>query len=66
MLTGVVPDSAPDRIQNDCVRSLVQMDEIAMPKVQKEAIMKGLAVEVEHRCHTMAEYPCLQRIVPVY
>lgn len=55
MLTGVVPDSAPDRIQNDCVRSLVQMDEIAMPKVQKEAIMKGLAVEVEHRCHTMAE-----------
>ena len=55
MLTGVVPDSAPDRIQNDCVRSLVQMDEIAMPKVQKEAIMKGLAVEVEHRYHTMAE-----------
>lgn len=55
MLTGVVPDSAPDRIQNDCVRSLVQMDEIAMPKVQKEAIMKGLEVEVEHRCHTMAE-----------
>ena len=55
MLTGVVPDSAPDRIQNDCVRSLAQMDEIAMPKVQKEAIMKGLAVEVEHRYHTMAE-----------
>lgn len=55
MLTGVVPDSAPDRIQNDCVRSLVQMDEIAMSKVQKEAIMKGLAVEVEHRYHTMAE-----------
>lgn len=55
MLTGVVPDSAPDRIQNDCVRSLVQMDEIAMPKVQKEAIMKGLAVEVEHRYYTMAE-----------
>ena len=55
MLTGVVPDSAPDRIQNDCVRSLVQMDEIAMLKVQKEAIMKGLAVEVEHRYHTMAE-----------
>ncbi len=55
MLTGVVPDSAPDRIQNDSVRSLVQMDEIAMPKAQKEAIMKGLAVEVEHRYHTMAE-----------
>ena len=36
MLTGVVPDSAPDRIQNDCVRSLVQMDGIVMPKVQKK------------------------------
>ena len=54
MLTGVVPDSAPDRIQNDRVKSLVQMDEIDMPIAQKEAIMKGIAVEVEHRYRTMS------------
>ena len=55
MLTGNVPDNAPDRIQHDRVVPVAGMKEIALTQEQKRAIDKGIAVSVDDRFKTMAE-----------
>lgn len=55
MLTGKVPDSAPDRIQHDRVEPLENMADLALKPEQKRAIDKGIAVNVDNRFKTMAE-----------
>ena len=55
MLTGNVPDNAPDRIQHDRVVPVAGMKELALTPEQKRAIDKGIAVSVDDRFKTMAE-----------
>lgn len=55
MLTGNVPDNAPDRIQHDRVVPVAAMPQIALTRDQKQAIDKGIAVNVDDRFKTMAE-----------
>lgn len=55
MITGNTPSDSIQRVLDDKVPSLVQMDDILLSKRKKEAIMKGMAVRAEDRLQTMKE-----------
>lgn len=55
MITGNTPSDSIQRVLDDKVPSLVQMDDVSLSKRKKEAIMKGMAVRAEDRLQTMTE-----------
>lgn len=55
MLTGIVPESAMERIVDDTVQSLCNMEEIELSAEIKAAIWRGMAVERKDRYQNMAE-----------
>lgn len=55
MLTGIVPESAMERIAGDQVQSLCDMESITLAANIKETLWRGMAVEQKDRCQSMSE-----------
>lgn len=55
MLTGIVPESAIERIVEDTMQSLCEMEEVKLPEESKAAVWQGMAVERKDRYQNMAE-----------
>lgn len=55
MLTGIVPESAMERIVDDAMQSLCDMEEIELSAESKAAIWRGMAVERKDRYQNMVE-----------
>lgn len=53
MLTGTVPKSSTERIVDDTVVPLGQMDDILLGQDKKDAIMTGMAVKISERLQNM-------------
>lgn len=58
MLTGTVPKSSTERIVDDTVVSLSQMDDILLGQDKKDAIMTGMAVKISERFQNMEALHC--------
>ena len=55
MMTGIIPKSSTDRIIDDTIISLVQMDEIQLDQRKKQVIMDGMTVKNSERIQNMQE-----------
>lgn len=55
MLTGIVPKNATERILEDAVTPITEIDDINLTQTQKEAIQKGMSVEASKRMQTIGE-----------
>lgn len=55
MLTGIVPESAMERVVDDTMQSLCDMKEMELSEESKSAIWQGMAVERKDRYQNMAE-----------
>lgn len=53
MLTGIVPKNSTERITDDEVVPLSQMDDILLARDKKEAVMTGMAVKSSERFQNM-------------
>lgn len=58
MLTGTVPKSSTERIVDDTVVPLGQMDDILLGQDKKDAIMTGMAVKISERFQNMEALHC--------
>lgn len=56
MITGIVPDISVDRLIDDRLLSLEKIQGTGLDRHQKQCIMKGLAVQPEHRYQDIAEF----------
>lgn len=55
MLTGIVPESAMERVVDDTMQSLCDMESLGLSAENKAAIWQGMAVERKDRYQNMAE-----------
>lgn len=56
MLTGIVPQSATDRVLKDNLLPLGELEVAGLAKEQQNAIMKGLSLDRGKRFQTMSEF----------
>lgn len=55
MLTGIIPKNSTERVLRDEVIPLTEMENISLKEEQKQAIMKGMSVDIENRYQSMSE-----------
>lgn len=55
MLTGIVPESAMERVVDDTMQSLCDMESLVLSEENKAAIWRGMSVERKDRYQNMAE-----------